>query len=62
MHGDLHLGNLLVTPDRRALWVDPRGRFGDSRAFDVAYDVAKLLHEPHYVAARARTLCGPGWS
>lgn len=53
IHGDLHLGNLIVTPDRRGVWVDPRGRFGRSRAFDIAYDVAKLLHEPHYVAARA---------
>jgi Phosphotransferase enzyme family len=57
VHGDLHLGNLLVTPERQAVWVDPRGRFGEGREFDVAYDVAKLLHEPHYVAARARALC-----
>lgn len=53
IHGDLHLGNLIVTADGQGTWVDPRGRFGDGRAFDVAYDVAKLLHEPHYVAARA---------
>jgi hypothetical protein len=56
IHGDLHLGNLIVTPDRRGIWVDPRGRFGRGRAFDLAYDVAKLLHEPHYVAARARAM------
>lgn len=55
VHGDLHLGNLLVDRDADTFyWIDPRGRFGASILFDPAYDVAKLLHESLYVAARAR--------
>lgn len=54
IHGDLHLGNLLVPDGGPAVWIDPRGGFSASRCFDVAYDVAKLLHEPQYVAARSQ--------
>jgi streptomycin 6-kinase len=53
-HGDLHLGNIIVAPDRESFHlVDPRGGWDGQRCFDPAYDIAKLLHEPHYVAARS---------
>jgi Phosphotransferase enzyme family len=58
IHGDLHLGNILVSPeDGRFFLVDPRGGWDGKLTFDPAYDVAKLLHEPAYL--RART---PSWS
>ena len=54
IHGDLHLGNMVVAPDRGSFHlVDPRGGWDGRRHFDPAYDIAKLLHEPHYVAARS---------
>jgi len=54
LHGDLHLGNILIGGGNDEFhFVDPRGGFGNSLLGDVAYDVAKLLHEPHYVAVRS---------
>jgi hypothetical protein len=54
IHGDLHLGNMLIDPDAGEFYlVDPRGDWNGERHFDAAYDVAKLLHEPHYVLARS---------
>lgn len=53
LHGDLHLGNVLV--DQRAgdfFLIDPRGGWGGEPTFDPAYDIAKLLHETHYVSVR----------
>ncbi|MFF9573081.1 phosphotransferase [Streptomyces sp. NPDC014685] len=53
IHGDLHLGNMLVHEERDAFYLlDPRGDWGGERTFDPAYDVAKLLHEAHYLCAR----------
>lgn len=56
IHGDLHLGNILVSPeDGRFFFVDPRGGWDGKLTFDPAYDVAKLLHEPAYLRARIRS-------
>jgi streptomycin 6-kinase len=57
LHGDLHLGNIMVDLDRDHFHLlDPRGGWNGNFTFDPAYDVAKLLHEPHYAAVRASLL------
>lgn len=56
VHGDLHLGNLMLSAANHAQWIDPRGTFGQGFVFDAAYDVAKLLHEAPYVATRAEVV------
>ncbi|MFK3979406.1 phosphotransferase [Micromonospora sp. NPDC050397] len=65
LHGDLHLGNILVDRGGRTFYlVDPRGGWGTQLTFDPAYDIAKLLHESCYVAFRqsltdVRTVASP---
>lgn len=54
VHGDAHLGNLLID-DNRYEWIDPRGFFDGSRQFDPAYDLAKIAHEPALVHAMGAT-------
>jgi hypothetical protein len=57
IHGDLHLGNILVDPRAGTFYLlDPRGGWGDDRTFDPAYDIAKLLHESCFVAHRQRLI------
>jgi hypothetical protein len=54
LHGDFHLGNVIVDANKSTFHLlDPRGGWGNKWTFDPAYDVGKLLHEPHYVVARA---------
>lgn len=50
IHGDPHLDNLLVHGGSFC-WIDPRGQFGTSAMFDPAYDLGKIAHERHLVAA-----------
>ena len=50
IHGDPHLGNLLVNDDEIA-WIDPRGYFDGQRLFDPAYDLGKIAHEAALVRA-----------
>jgi hypothetical protein len=53
LHGDLHLGNVLASSSTgRFVFVDPRGGWSGRLTFDPAYDIAKLLHEPHFLAAQ----------
>jgi len=53
IHGDLHLGNMLIDEENDAFYLlDPRGGWSGKHTFDPAYDVAKLLHEAHYLCAR----------
>jgi aminoglycoside phosphotransferase (APT) family kinase protein len=52
IHGDLHLGNVLIDADREEFsLIDPRGEWAGHETYDPAYDIAKLLHERHYVGA-----------
>lgn len=46
IHGDLHLGNMLVSCEGRNMkLIDPRGRFGNLEGNgDRRYDIAKLMH------------------
>lgn len=46
IHGDLHLGNMLVSCEGRSLkLIDPRGKFGSLAGHgDRRYDIAKLMH------------------
>ncbi|MFW0775258.1 phosphotransferase family protein [Paenarthrobacter nitroguajacolicus] len=50
IHGDPHLGNLLLT-DNEIAWIDPRGYFDGQRIFDPAYDLGKIAHEAALVRA-----------
>ena len=44
IHGDIHLGNILLDVGDNILFIDPRGYFGESKLFGLCeYDHAKLL-------------------
>ena len=44
IHGDVHLGNILLDKDDNIIFIDPRGYFGESKLFGLyEYDYAKLL-------------------
>ena len=44
IHGDTHLGNIILDYDSRVLFIDPRGYFGNSKLFGLyEYDYAKLM-------------------
>ena len=44
IHGDIHLGNILLDKNENIYFIDPRGYFGESKIFGLyEYDYAKLL-------------------
>jgi hypothetical protein len=44
IHGDIHLGNILLDENNNIHFIDPRGYFGESKLFGIyEYDYAKLL-------------------
>jgi hypothetical protein len=44
IHGDTHLGNILLDKDDNLFFIDPRGYFGETKLFGLyEYDYAKLL-------------------
>jgi len=44
IHGDTHLGNIILDENDKILFIDPRGYFGESELFGIKeYDYAKLL-------------------
>jgi hypothetical protein len=44
IHGDIHLGNILLDTSNNIFFIDPRGYFGESKLFGLyEYDYAKLL-------------------
>lgn len=44
IHGDIHLGNILLDENDNIYFIDPRGYFGESKLFGLyEYDYAKLL-------------------
>ena len=44
IHGDTHLGNILVDKNETFYFIDPRGYFGESKLFGIyEYDFAKLM-------------------
>ena len=44
IHGDIHLGNILLDKNDNIYFIDPRGYFGESKLFGLCeYDFAKLL-------------------
>jgi hypothetical protein len=44
IHGDIHLGNILIDSSCNILFIDPRGFFGETKLFGLKeYDYAKLL-------------------
>ena len=44
IHGDIHLGNILLDENYNIYFIDPRGYFGESKLFGLyEYDYAKLL-------------------
>ena len=44
IHGDTHLGNILLDKNDNLFFIDPRGYFGESKLFGLCeYDYAKLL-------------------
>ena len=45
IHGDLYFANILYdTEDKNFKLIDPRGRWGNSIAGDIKYDIAKIRH------------------
>jgi len=44
IHGDVHLGNILINKNNELYFIDPRGYFGESKLFGLCeYDYAKLM-------------------
>lgn len=44
IHGDIHLGNILINNENDIYFIDPRGYFGNNDLFGIReYDYAKLL-------------------
>jgi aminoglycoside phosphotransferase len=44
IHGDVHLGNILLDENEQLFFIDPRGYFGESKLYGLCeYDYAKLL-------------------
>lgn len=44
IHGDTHLGNILIDDNENLYFIDPRGYFGNSKLYGLKeYDYAKLL-------------------
>jgi hypothetical protein len=44
IHGDIHLGNIIIDQNDNIFFIDPRGYFGESTLFGIyEYDYAKLL-------------------
>lgn len=44
IHGDIHLGNILLDKNNKIYFIDPRGYFGETPLFGLyEYDYAKLL-------------------
>jgi tRNA A-37 threonylcarbamoyl transferase component Bud32 len=44
IHGDIHLGNILLDNNDNIYFIDPRGYFGETKLFGLCeYDYAKLL-------------------
>jgi len=44
IHGDTHLGNILIDENEKLYFIDPRGFFGETKLFGLhEYDYAKLL-------------------
>lgn len=44
IHGDTHLGNILLDENDNIYFIDPRGYFGESKLFGIyEYDYAKIL-------------------
>ena len=44
IHGDIHLGNILMDKNEKIYFIDPRGYFGETKIFGLyEYDYAKLM-------------------
>lgn len=44
IHGDTHLGNILINKNNELYFIDPRGYFGETKLFGLCeYDYAKLM-------------------
>ena len=44
IHGDTHLGNILIDAHEQIYFIDPRGYFGETKLFGIyEYDYAKLM-------------------
>jgi predicted unusual protein kinase regulating ubiquinone biosynthesis (AarF/ABC1/UbiB family) len=44
IHGDTHLGNILIDENQQIYFIDPRGYFGETKLFGLyEYDYAKLM-------------------
>jgi hypothetical protein len=44
IHGDIHLGNIMIDEKDNIYFIDPRGYFGESKLFGICeYDYAKLM-------------------